>query len=115
MRNLVTYNIRYLQKERGFLSNPATSKDIYPILEQLFADLNSFSETSIRLDSFNSLELKIFPHYPDPPPVHVWDVPVPLINIKARVAPNWDLTMTKVINIFYMEYTTERSPGGAAY
>jgi len=87
---------------------------IYPILEQLFADLNSFSETSIRLDSFNSLELKIFPHYPNPPPVHVWDVPVPLINIKARVAPNWDLTMAKVRDILCRGDTTEISPGSAA-
>lgn len=88
---------------------------IYPILEQLFADLNSFSETSIKLDSFNSLELKIFPHYPNPPPVHIWDVPVPLINIKARVAPNWDLTMAKVRNILYIEDVTEGSPGRAIY
>ena len=111
----ITYNIRYIQKERRFLSSPATCMQIYPILEQLFADLNSFSETSIRLDSFNSLELKIFPHYPNPPPVHVWDVPVPLINIKARVAPNWDLTMAKVMDVFCMYDTTERPPGSPAY
>lgn len=104
-----------MQKERRFLSHPATSVKIYPILEQLFADLNSFSETSIRLDSFNSLELKIFPHYPNPPPVHIWDVPVPLINIQARVAPNWDLTMAKVIDIICMEDATERFPGSAVY
>ena len=96
----LVYSVYYIQKERLFLSDPATSMEIYPILEQLFADLNSFSETSIRLDSFNSLELKIFPHYPNPPPVHIWDVPVPLINIKARIAPNWDLTMAKVRYIY---------------
>ena len=31
------------------------------MLEQLFEDLNSYSETSINLDGFNSLELKLFP------------------------------------------------------
>ena len=31
------------------------------VLEQLFEDLNSYSETSINLDGFNSLELKLFP------------------------------------------------------
>lgn len=69
---------------------------MYPILEQLFADLNSFSETSIRIDSVNSIELRIFSHYPNPKPVHSWDVPVPLIDIASRAEPNWDLTMRKV-------------------
>jgi hypothetical protein len=33
------------------------------VLEQIFEDLNSYSETSIPLDGFNSLELKLFPFY----------------------------------------------------
>ena len=72
---------------------------MYPILEQLFADLNSFSETSIRIDEYNSIELRIFPHYPNPPTVNAWDVPVPLIDIANRMEANWDLTMRKVWNI----------------
>jgi len=68
---------------------------MYPILEQLFADLNSFSETSIRIDLYNSIELRIYPHYPNPPPINAWDVPVPLIDIANRVEANWDLTMRK--------------------
>lgn len=32
-------------------------------MEQLFEDLNSYSETSINLDGFNSLELKLFPFF----------------------------------------------------
>jgi hypothetical protein len=87
------------QTDHQFLSSPQTKHKIYPILEQLFTDLNSFSETSIRIDRFNSLELRIFPRYPNPPPVNAWDVPVPLIDLgnKDKMEGNWDLTMRKVV------------------
>ena len=42
-------------------SNEHTS--LHAVLEQLFEDLNSYSETSIPLDGFNSLELKLFPYF----------------------------------------------------
>lgn len=85
--------------DHQFLSSSETCDRIYPILEQLFTDLNAFSETSIRIDRFNSLELRIFTVYPNPPPVNEWDVPVPLIDIgnKNKMEGNWDLTMKKVV------------------
>ncbi|KAG8966620.1 Nitrogen permease regulator 2 [Tulasnella sp. 425] len=85
------------EEESSFLSNPHTSGRMYSILEQLYEDLNSFSETSIRIDSFNSIELKIFPFYPNPPKVDDWQVPIALINLAKRVESNWDLTMAKVV------------------
>ncbi|PVF95390.1 NPR2-domain-containing protein [Serendipita vermifera] len=72
------------------------NEKIYPMLEQIYADLNAFSETSIRIDQYNSIELRIFPRYPNPPAVHSWDVPVPLIDLASRMEPNWDLTMRKI-------------------
>ncbi len=66
------------------------------IIEQLYEDLNSYSETSIPIDQFNSMELKIFPFYPNPPVVKDWMVPIALINLVKRVEDNWDLTMAKV-------------------
>jgi hypothetical protein len=65
-------------------------------LEQLYEDLNSYSETSIQIDKFNSIELKIFPFYPNPPPVNDWMVPVALIKFDNIMGQNWDLTMAKV-------------------
>jgi len=65
-------------------------------LEQLYEDLNSYSETSIPIDEFNSMELKIFPFYPNPPSVDEWMVPLALINLSKRIEANWDLTMVKV-------------------
>lgn len=69
---------------------------MHAILEQLYEDLNSYSETSIPIDAFNSIELKIFPFYPNPPPVKDWQVPLALINLSKRIEDNWDLTMSKV-------------------
>ncbi|KAI0277219.1 nitrogen permease regulator 2 [Russula aff. rugulosa BPL654] len=84
------------EEESSFLSSPETSFKIHAILEQLYEDLNSYSETSIRIDNFNSIELKIFPFYPNPPPVNDWMVPVALIKFENIMEQNWDLTMTKV-------------------
>ena len=85
-----------MKEESSFLSSPETSFKIHAILEQLYEDLNSYSETSIRIDNFNSIELKIFPFYPNPSPVKDWMVPVALIKFDNVVEQNWDLTMAKV-------------------
>ncbi|KAG9095174.1 Nitrogen permease regulator 2 [Ceratobasidium sp. UAMH 11750] len=85
------------EQESNFLSNSMTSWKMHSIIEQLYEDLNSYSETSIQVDTFNFFELKLFPFYPNPPAVNDWDVPVALINIEKRMDENWDLTMARVI------------------
>lgn len=67
------------------------------ILRQIYEDLNRYGETSIEIDENNMLDLKIFPFYPNPPKVHPWDVPVPLINLEEHIEPNWDETMRRVV------------------
>jgi hypothetical protein len=52
------------QIDSAYLSGPNPNHTSLPaVLEQLFEDLNSYSETSIPLDGFNSLEVKLFPFY----------------------------------------------------
>ncbi|ETW86069.1 hypothetical protein HETIRDRAFT_44321 [Heterobasidion irregulare TC 32-1] len=84
------------EEESCFLSSSETSFKMHAIIEQLYEDLNSYSETSIPVDQFNSIELKIFPFYPNPPDVKDWMVPLSLINLERIIEPNWDLTMAKV-------------------
>ncbi|KIP09077.1 hypothetical protein PHLGIDRAFT_68214 [Phlebiopsis gigantea 11061_1 CR5-6] len=84
------------EEESAFLSGPKSSAAIPAILEQLYEDLNSYSETSIQIDESNAIDLKIFPFYPNPPPVKDWQVPLALINLTRRIEPNWDLTVAKV-------------------
>lgn len=62
----------------------------------MYEDLNSYSEATIHIDAFNSLELKLYPFYPNPPRVDDWAVPVALINLVERVESNWDITMARV-------------------
>ncbi|KAF6763906.1 nitrogen permease regulator Npr2 [Ephemerocybe angulata] len=88
--------LKNCEEESNFLSSAQTSHQVHAILEQLYEDLNSYSETSIPIDQFNSIELKIFPFYPNPPEVKDWMVPLCLINLTRRIEDNWDLTMQKV-------------------
>jgi hypothetical protein len=92
------------------LSSPTTSPAIHAILEQLYEDLNSYSETSIPIDEFNSMELKIFPFYPNPPSVNEWMVPLALINLSKRIDANWDLTMVKVDNLPVRRINSDTDP-----
>ncbi|EJD40311.1 NPR2-domain-containing protein [Auricularia subglabra TFB-10046 SS5] len=84
------------EQESSFLSTPETAKGMHAILEQLYEDLNSYAEASIQLDSFNSLELKVFPFFPNPKPVHDWSVPVPLVDFGKRTDASWDITIQRV-------------------
>ena len=63
------------------------------ILEQIYEDLGSYSETSIPLDACNTLDLKLFPQNPNPAVVSDWDIPVPLIHLDTVRDESWDVTM----------------------
>lgn len=48
------------------------------------------------IDAFNTINLKLFPTYPNPPPVHDYEVPVCTVDLQKMVSVNWDLTIQKV-------------------
>ncbi|KAH8917205.1 nitrogen permease regulator 2 [Atractiella rhizophila] len=74
---------------------------LYTVLEHLYEDLNSYSETSILLHrgSFSYLELKLFPYYANPIEVRDWDVPVAVADLESMRKVNWDVTMYKVCGL----------------
>ncbi|OXG25806.1 nitrogen permease regulator 2 [Cryptococcus neoformans Tu259-1] len=89
--------LRSAERDSAYLSKPSPDHTALPaVLEQLFEDLNSYSETSIPLDGFNSLELKLFPFYPNPPDCVDWHVPVALVDLNAHKDDNWDITAARV-------------------
>ncbi|ODN84327.1 hypothetical protein L202_00301 [Cryptococcus amylolentus CBS 6039] len=89
--------LRSAERDSSYLSKPSSSHTALPaVLEQLFEDLNSYSETSIPLDGFNSLELKLFPFYPNPPDCEDWHVPIALVDLNAHKDDNWDITAARV-------------------
>ncbi|WVQ85332.1 hypothetical protein IAT38_007497 [Cryptococcus sp. DSM 104549] len=89
--------LRSAERDSSYLSNPAPKHLPLPaVMEQLFEDLNSYSETSISLDGFNTLELKLFPFYPNPPDCEDWHVPIALVDLNALKDDNWDITAARV-------------------
>jgi hypothetical protein len=65
------------------------------LLEQLFMDINSFSETSIPLHGAD-LELMLFPFFANPKDIKDWDVPIAVTAIEEMKNGSWDVTLYKV-------------------
>jgi hypothetical protein len=85
------------QQSSSLLSSSEKRIRMQSILEQLYEDLNSYSETRIQLDGIRALDLKLFPVFPNPPPVHDWDVPVLLVDLSTFSNDSWDLTLLRLI------------------
>ena len=47
-------------------------------------------------DDADILNIKLFPLYPDPPPVKPWYVPLQLMRLQEVMDKTWDVTMKKV-------------------
>ncbi|KAF9374983.1 Nitrogen permease regulator 2 [Podila verticillata] len=66
------------------------------LIEQLIEDLNSYCECQIPIDSANTINLKLFPTYPNPAPVYDYQVPISTVNLEALIDVNWDMTMQRI-------------------
>jgi hypothetical protein len=53
----------FRQLDSQYLTHRSTRGNIQNVIDQMFEDLNSYSETSITIDGINYLELKLFPFY----------------------------------------------------
>ncbi|KAG2236466.1 hypothetical protein INT48_003257 [Thamnidium elegans] len=93
-----------LELECNFLSKDVSSESqtVQNVIEQLFEDLNSYCECQvpiISLDTFNTINLKLFPTYPNPRTVYDYQVPVCTVDVKKMMNPNWDITVQKVASL----------------
>lgn len=92
--------LRTLEEQSRFLSRdvsaPNTGK-IYALCEILLEDLNNYCETMIPIDDSNTLNIKLFPTYPPPPPLYPYHVPLSTVRLDSLTDPNWDLTMLRVL------------------
>ncbi|KAG0022821.1 Nitrogen permease regulator 2 [Podila clonocystis] len=66
------------------------------LIEQLIEDLNSYCECQIPIDTANTINLKLFPTYPNPAPVYDYQVPISTVNLEALIDVNWDMTMQRI-------------------
>ncbi|KAK4695751.1 nitrogen permease regulator 2, partial [Lecanoromycetidae sp. Uapishka_2] len=91
---------RTLEEQSQFLSQdeslPNTGK-IYALCEILLEDLNNYSEAMIPIDAANTLNIKLFPTYPPPPPLYAHHVPLSTVQLENLVDENWDLTMLRIL------------------
>ncbi|GJN70297.1 tumor suppressor candidate 4 [Purpureocillium lilacinum] len=72
-------------------------RPIESLLEIVKEDLNNYGECMIPVDEANTINMKLFPHHPNPPVVQGWHVPVAKTKFSEIVDPTWDLTLQKVV------------------
>ncbi|KAF6226516.1 hypothetical protein HO133_009382 [Letharia lupina] len=87
---------RTLEEQGQFLSRDGAGK-VYALCEILLEDLNNYSEAMIPIDAANTLNIKLFPTYPPPPPLHAHHVPLATVRLAGLVDENWDLTMLRLL------------------
>nr|BCA90178.1 nitrogen permease regulator [Ogataea thermomethanolica (nom. inval.)] len=70
---------------------------IESLVQQIYQDLNNYSECLIPIDAANSVDIKLFPIFPPPPEVNAYDVPIATVKLEAMVDPLWDPTMLRIL------------------
>ncbi|KAJ6144284.1 Nitrogen permease regulator [Penicillium chermesinum] len=106
-----------LEEQNSFLSRSSSESKVYSLCEMLMEDLNNYCECMLPIgmdrtfpfppadwpgskyclaDDLNTLNIKLFPIYPSPPPVKAWYVPLFTVRYQAFMDENWDLTLQRV-------------------
>jgi hypothetical protein len=89
-----------LEESSKFLSQDASKPNtgkVYALCEILLEDLNNYCEAMIPIDESNTLNIKLFPTYAPPPPVHPHHVPLAIVRLDSLTDENWDLTMLLIL------------------
>ncbi|KAJ5157088.1 Nitrogen permease regulator [Penicillium canariense] len=89
-----------LEEQNGFLSRDFSKSGegkVYSLCEMLMEDLNNYCECMIPIDELNTLNIKLFPIYPSPPPVKAWQVPLFTVRYQAFMDENWDLSLQRIV------------------
>ncbi|MCJ1479525.1 Nitrogen permease regulator 2 [Lambiella insularis] len=98
--NKLAILFKHLEETSQFLSQdtsaPNTGK-VYALCEILLEDLNNYCECMIPIDASNTLNIKLFPIYPQPPPVCPHHVPLSTVRLGSLTDSNWDLTMLLIL------------------
>ncbi|KAF2273372.1 NPR2-domain-containing protein [Westerdykella ornata] len=70
---------------------------IYALCEVVLEDLNNYAECMIPIDDSNTINLKLFPAHPPPPPIHSYQVPLLTISLSSLTSPiSSDLTLNRI-------------------
>jgi nitrogen permease regulator 2-like protein len=86
-----------LEEQSHFLSKATNISTISNIIEQMYQDLNNYSECMIPVDESTSINMKLFPLYSPPPEIESFHVPISTVRLEALKDDNWDPTMEKIV------------------
>ncbi|KAF3036621.1 Nitrogen permease regulator 2 [Didymella keratinophila] len=71
---------------------------VYALCEMVLEDLNNYAECMIPIDDSNTINLKLFPTRPPPPPVLAHQVPLLTMSLAGLQSPiSSDLTLNRVL------------------
>lgn len=84
-----------LEEQSKYLSQRTSFNTIESILQQIYQDVNNYSECKIPVDDSTTINMKLFPIFPPPPNIKAFDVPISTVNLTSMVDDNWDPTMEK--------------------
>ncbi|KAF2471009.1 nitrogen permease regulator 2 [Lindgomyces ingoldianus] len=71
---------------------------VYALCEMILEDLNNYCECMIPIDDSNTINFKLFPTHPPPPPIHPYQVPLLTISLSSLTSPiSSDLTLIRII------------------
>ncbi|KAF3041669.1 Nitrogen permease regulator 2 [Didymella heteroderae] len=71
---------------------------VYALCEMVLEDLNNYAECMIPIDDSNTINLKLFPTRPPPPPVLAHQVPILTMSLAGLQSPiSSDLTLNRVL------------------
>lgn len=74
-----------------------TLSSIESLIDQIYQDLNNYSECCIPLDSANSVDIKLFPILSPPMNIKAYQVPLLTVKLTSLIDVNWDPTMIKIL------------------
>ncbi|KAI9785992.1 MAG: Nitrogen permease regulator 2 [Geoglossum umbratile] len=78
---------RQLEEEGSVLSKgggeDGGGRRVLAMMEQILEDLNNYCECMIPIDESNTINIKLFPKYPPPPPVKPFHVPISTVQLEA--------------------------------
>lgn len=86
-----------LEEQSNYLSKASDIGIIENIIEQIYQDINNYSECMIPIDDSNTVNMKLFPLIPTPPGIEPYYVPVSTVRLAALIDENWDPTMEKIV------------------
>jgi len=84
-----------LEKENEFVSREEHTEELKQLMEEVYFQLNDKHNAIVQVGRY-TLNLKVVPNKPDPPPIHDWSVPVLLID-SSLGKEEWDLTTKEIL------------------